>query len=271
LPEERREIRYNSCELWYEMADDRRTTEELFFASLEGNYDDEVAWDAVRVLRMRGTPEVFAAAVRFCRSAVPLERARGLDVLAQLGASLPNSDRPHRDESIAIAIDGLSDPAQRVIESAAWALAHLGGDTAVSALIPMRSDPDPDVRWAVANGLNGTERADAITTLIELMDDPNDNVRDWATFALGTQCSVDSPEIRQSLRKRLDDSYEEARAEAIWGLVLRKDSHGIEILIDRLRDDPWPGDQWAAADVLEVSHDTPVEKLRSGLQKLLPD
>jgi HEAT repeat protein len=253
-------------------AEDSRTTEDLFQASLQGDYDDEGAWDAVHVLRIRGTDEVFRLAVHYTQSADALERARGLDVLAQLGAGRPTNERPHVDASVTIAIESLQDFDPLVVNSAAWALAHLGGDGAVSALIPMRTNPDPDIRWAVANGLNGSERPDAISAIIELMDDPDDNVRDWATFALGTQCDVDSETIREALRKRLDDQYDKARDEALWGLAQRKDEQGLKMLIERLDADHWiAGDEMAAAETLNAPPDTPVEQLLDGLRKLLGD
>ena len=244
-------------------ADDTRTTEELFQASLQGDYEDEAAWDAVGALRLRKTEEVFQWAVRYCESAIPLERARGLDVLAQLGM--------HPDQCVAIAIEHLRDPEARVVDSAAWALAHLRGDAAISALIQMRQYSDPDVRWAVANGLHGSERPDAIATLIELMEDGDDNVRDWATFGLG-QGEVDSPEIRDALRKRLNDSYEDARAEGIWGLARRRDERGLRMLIEDLGDpEHGRGHEAAAADTLGLPSDTPAEQLCDGLRKLLAD
>jgi HEAT repeat protein len=250
--------------------DDSRTAQELFQVALQGDYDDEEAWDAVRFLRLRGTEEIFQLAVQYTRSSVPLERARGLDVLAQLGARERDEDRPHTDERVAIAIENLQHPDPLVVQSAAWALAHLGGDSAVSSLIPMRTNSDPDTRWAVANGLNGSERQDAIATLIELMDDSDDNVRDWATFALGTQCDVDLPEIREALRKRLGDPYKNARDEAVWGLAQHKDPHGIQLLIDRLSAHEWmAGDEMAAAKALDMQLDTQTEELVAGLQKLL--
>ncbi len=247
-----------------------RTTDDLFQASLQGDYEDEAAWDAVAALRLRGTDDVFQLAVKYAESAEPRERARGLNVLGQLGAGRPISERPHFDDCVAIAIDHLHDSDSLVVNSAAWALAHLCDDRAISALIPMRNNPDADVRWAVANGLNGSERPDAITTIIELMDDSDDNVRDWATFALGTQCSVNSPEILNALRKRLFDSYEMARNEAVWGLAQHKDLAGLKMLIERLSADEWmAGDEMAAAETLDVRHDTPPEELLAGLQKLL--
>lgn len=249
--------------------DEQRTNEELFQAGLQGDYEDEAAWDAVRALRRQNTDEVFKLAVHYCQSTVSLERARGLDVLAQLGAGKPLSERPHFDECVAIAVEHLRDEDAAVVHSAAWALSHLASDLAVSALIEMRHNSDTDVRWAVAHGMQGSQREDAIATLIELMDDAEDNVRDWATFGLGMQCDVDTPEIRAALRKRLSDAYEEARNEAIWGLARRKDELGLGLLLARLDSDHWSGDEMAAEDILGLTSDASVEDLREGLRKLL--
>jgi HEAT repeat protein len=71
------------------------TANELFLTSFEGDYDDEIAWNAVRSLRQLGTEEVFQLAAAYCRSDSPKRRARALDVLAQLGARKELSERPH--------------------------------------------------------------------------------------------------------------------------------------------------------------------------------
>jgi HEAT repeat protein len=102
------------------------------------------------------------------------------------------------------------------------------------------------------------------------MDDVDDEVREWATFELGTQCDVDTPEIRAALRKRLSDGYEEARNEAIWGVARRNDEQGLGLLLARLDSDHWSGDEMAAEDILGLKSDVPVEELRHGLRKLLP-
>ncbi len=117
--------------------------------------------------------------------------------------------------------------------------------------------------------MEGSQRGDAIATLIELMDDAEDNVRDWATFELGTQCEVDTPAIRDALRKRLTDSYEEARSEAIWGLARRKDEQGLGLLLKRLDSEHWSGDEMAAEDILGLTSDASVEEMTEGLMKLL--
>lgn len=252
---------------------------ELFSASFEGDYEDEQPWEAVGVLRLLNSDEVFQLAVAYCRSEIPIHRARALDVLGQLGTGKPISERPHFSESVAIAIAHLRDVDPLVVRTAAWALAHLNDSISVTALIEFRKHPDPDVRQAVAVGMGNTQRSEAITTLIELMEDDNDEVRNWATFELGMAYvdngsgrlgDLDSSEIRDAFRKRLNDSFSEVRSEAIWGLARRKDRDGLRRLLELLgSEDRVNGDEMTAAEVLEREYHTPVEDLRKGLQSLI--
>jgi HEAT repeat protein len=215
---------------------DLRSISELFTAALAGVYEDEEAWDAVATLRMRGTEDVYEAAVQLCSSDDAKSRARGLDVLGQLGAGKPDAERPHLHDCVSRAIRHLSDPDPTVVCSAAWALAHLTTKAAAAALIPLTRHEDQRVRHAVAVALYGDQCASpgAVPAVLELMQDPSNEVRDWATFALGQSVAVDSPEIRQALRSRLQDSYANARGEAMWGLALRKDRFGLTMLLERL-------------------------------------
>lgn len=260
-------------------ADTVKAAGELFLDSFKGEYDDDAPWDAVRVLRHSNTEEVFQLAAAYSSSEIPKHRARALDVLAQLGAGKPLSERPHFEECVSIALAHLGDEDPLVIRSAAWALSHLNDSRAVAALIEMRKCPDSDVRWAVACGMANCDRPEAVRTLVELMEDSNDEVRNWSTFGLGqayvTDGSgrlgiLDSTEIRDALRKRLNDSFSDVRAEAIWGLAQRRDREGLRLLLERFDSDRWVrGDEMAAVEVLELAYDTPVEDLRRGLRNLL--
>jgi HEAT repeat protein len=215
-----------------------KTTEELFTSALEGGYDDDAPWEAVSVLRQRGTLEVFEAAKRYCESENPKARARGLNVLAQLGAGKPEAERPFMPESVSIAIGHLRDADPDTVSSAAWALSHLGTQPGVAALIGLRSHPSPDVRQAVACCIDLRSHPEGVSILIQLTEDADEVVRDWATFALGSGDVIqggvwsypDSPEIRTALRNRLEDTYEEARREAVWGLALRREPYWIEVV-----------------------------------------
>jgi len=246
-----------------------KTAEELFLDTFQGDYDDDAPWSAVTELRRRNSPDVFKLAINYSRSWVPLERARALDVLAQMDADKPPAERSHLDQSVALAEESLRDNDPVVVRSAAWALSHLGNDRAISALILLRDHPDPDVRWAVAHGVVGTGSDDAIHTLVGLTKDSDDRVRDWATFGLGTQRNEDSLEIRNALHDRLNDTFEDARSEAIWGLARRKDEKGLRILLDRLEADHCAGDEMAAAEILGVDYETPAKNLSVGLRSLL--
>ena len=255
-----------------------KSSDALFAATLEGEYDDDDAWEAVTVLRLRGTEEVFQLAKRYCGSDNPKARARGLSVLAQLGAGKPETERPFLDESVSIAISHLKDASANAVSSAAWALSHLGTEPAVTALIDLQEHSDPDVRQAVACCSDLRKRAGWVPILLALMEDENEVVRDWATFGLGSgefleggvMHYADSPEIRAALRRRVEDSYEEARREAIWGLAKRRDPLGLKLLLDHLESESWwKGDEDAAQEVLSVKTDTPVEELRQGLRRLL--
>jgi HEAT repeat protein len=252
------------------LLNDPRPTFELFAETLAGDYDDDRPWDAVRVLRWRGTVEVFEAAAEHCRSDDAKARARGLDVLAQLGAGKPDAERPHLHDSVSLAITRLNDPDPLVVHSAAWALAHLRTPDAIAALIPMRHHEDPSVRHAVAFALMGSGSSEAVHTLLGLMEDANDEVRDWATFSLGQTPGADSPEIRQALRLRLEDPCPAVRCEAIWGLALRKDELGLTLLLQRLEsEDCVSGDEMAAQETLDVDSGTPPTELCAALRNLL--
>lgn len=74
----------------------------LFAETLLGGYDDDKPWDAVQSLRQIGTQEVFNKAAVWTESVEPLERARGLDVIAQLGktAEHPSNNFPQESYDI---------------------------------------------------------------------------------------------------------------------------------------------------------------------------
>ena len=254
------------------------STPALFAVTLEGEYEDDLAWEAVSVLRTRGTAAVFEWAKRYCESDDPKARARGLSILAQLGAGKPDAERPFMDESVSIAIRHLHDSNPEVVSSAAWALSHLGTNDAVTALIELPKHADPEVRQAVACCFGLMKRPEWAPILLGLMEDESEVVRDWATFELGSGALVaadqmhyaDSAEIREALRRRTQDSYEDARREAIWGLAKRKDHQGLTLLLEQLESDSWwSGDEDAAQEILSVNRDTPVEELRQGLRRLL--
>ena len=107
----------------------------------------------------------------------------------------------------------------QVLNSIAVALGHRRDPQAIEPLIHFKSHPDAFVRLGVVHGLRDHEHALAIQTLLDLSTDLDTDVRDWATFGLGSLIDVDTPAICAALLARLRDEDGDTRGEAMVGLA----------------------------------------------------
>ncbi|MHB1456338.1 MAG: HEAT repeat domain-containing protein [Armatimonadota bacterium] len=212
----------------------KKTTDELVKVALEQE-DFNDYWNAVMVLHLRGTLEVFDSARELYLSEDENKRVLGIDILGQLGSP----DRPFITESTEILLYMLSKETSPLILSA---IATAIGQSAnhdprfVQPLIRLKPHEDAELRKCAAFGLSGYEDPAAIEAVIELSSDPDRDVRDYAThFGLDNLCGPDTPEIRDALIKRLDDEDDEIRSEAILGLAHRKDERVIQPLIKEIK------------------------------------
>jgi HEAT repeat protein len=214
--------------------------DDLFSQTLRGDYDADLPWDAVRSLSKIGSREVFNRAAAWCGSQNPLERARGVDVLAQLGKTSEHPETAYAAESFpVVSTVALSETDPRPLSSAIHALGHIANPLAIPLLTMHQNHPDPDVRFAVACALgNFADNPVAATTLIEMTRDVDDDVRNWATFAIGTLTRLNSPELRDALIAGLSDPYEDVREEAIAGLARFKDKRVLPALLSALEESP---------------------------------
>jgi HEAT repeat protein len=95
----------------------------------------------------------------------------------------------------------------------------------------------------VVHGLSGQDDERAIAVLIKLSADDRPQVRNWATFGLGTLIEVDTPAIRSALYQRFitedveADETAEIYGEALVGLAHRKDDRILPRLIEELMSD----------------------------------
>jgi HEAT repeat protein len=214
----------------------REQMDEIFAQTLTGDYDDESPWEAIRTLRGIASREVFDCAVEWCTSDNPLKRARGADVLAQLGRTFEHPSNSFPEEcfsAVSALVQREKEPVP--LNSASSALGHIGNPQAIPLVVEHRFHPNADVRFGVAfalgNFANDSRAADALVTL---MQDADDDVRDWATFGLGVQGDRDSEEIRDALFQRLTDPHRDVREEALAGLAKRKDQRALPTLISAL-------------------------------------
>lgn len=196
----------------------------------EARESDE-RWALVCELHRRGGRPAFEQGVAWCGSLDPLLRCLGADVLGQLGFV---DKYPFADEATPTLVALLDDAEVGVVSAALVALGHLGtGDcAAICALVAHDSE---DVRHAVAYCLGTRDEPVARHTLIILSGDSDPDVRNWATFGLGTLSDVDSEEIRLALVAGLSDADSDVRGEAMRGLALRRDARAEEAILHELR------------------------------------
>jgi HEAT repeat protein len=112
----------------------------LFSETLVGDYDDDAPWEAVHALRRTGSREVFDFASKWCSSPDPFSRARGVDVLAQLGKTADHPTNSFPEEAYAIIAGLLNDEEDvRALNSEISALGHLDNPAAVPLVARYRS------------------------------------------------------------------------------------------------------------------------------------
>jgi HEAT repeat protein len=215
-----------------EKANDPRSTEELLKIAVS-DFGSDDAWSAIGVMHSRGSGKEFEAAKKLCFSSNSSERQVGAHILGQLGWG----KKTFLEESVSILITLLKDSEEGVIVSAASALGHRGSEKSIPHLLKLKNHSNPDIRLGVVHGLTAQEDKDAVDALIELSTDSEQDVRNWATFALGSILEADTAQIRNALFDRIADENPEIRGEAFIGLAARKDERVIKPLINELKGD----------------------------------
>jgi HEAT repeat protein len=181
----------------------------MFARTLIGDYDSGAPWEGVRALRMLGNRDGFDRAAAWCASQEPLRRARGADVLAQIGRTAEHHSNNFPDESFAVVSAMLTRETEALpLLAAIHALGHIGDPRAIRLVVQYRSHADADVRFAVACALgNFANDSLGAESLIQLTNDMDADVRDWATFGIGSLSKLDTPELREALVRNLDDPF----------------------------------------------------------------
>jgi HEAT repeat protein len=195
-------------------------------------------WRAIVELQMRGSPQTLELARSLSGSASWRRRGRGLYIASQLRQPQRGVDfgsvEYAREETQALMLAGLHDPHDEVVRAAVSGLGHRPHSDALPELLRLSMHRNELLRWNVAVSLGHYPEPAAIDALLRLASDPDDDVRNWATFGLGSLQEADTPEIRELLCKNLQDRDDEVRGEALVGLSERSDPRAIAYLAEHL-------------------------------------
>lgn len=116
---------------------DRRSTSTLVNIAIS-RFETKKAWDAIHILHLRATREIFEVARRLCTSPIAKEREVGLNILAQIGGGKP----VFLKQSVSLLIERLQDRSVRVVSAAGAGLGHRDDPRAIPHLIALKNHPN---------------------------------------------------------------------------------------------------------------------------------
>ena len=202
--------------------------------------DDDARAGQVAALHTVGDERVCAKALELVAGESARERILGADILGQLGSP---AARPFLEQTLATLLDLCArEQAPEVLSAVVVAFGHLAAERALPCVLGFVGHEDPGLRQSVAFALPSLidegKPADGrgIEALAALTDDPDDDVRDWATFGLGSQLQADTPQVRDALSDRLEDETPDVAGEALVGLARRADPRAGDAVRHRLID-----------------------------------
>lgn len=218
----------------------RRPTHRLVRIALR-SWDTDRSWSAITELHMRGSPAVLERVRRLSRSSNWRRRALGMRIASQLRQRRRDAEfgsvEYEKEATQQLLLAGLRDAREAVVEAAVAGLSHRPHAAALAELVRLAEHRSAGLRWAVAVALGRYDEPEAIQALLRLARDTDDDVRDWATFGLGTMHDVDTPEVRELLWCNLRDPDPDVRGEALVGLAERGDRRAVAHLTGLLGED----------------------------------
>lgn len=221
--------------------------------SASSDDDHDAVWSML--IAVGDDPAALEAAVGHLHSKDSAVRATACDLVRVICERHEDA----RERAVAALLELVGQESDvEVLSSGVRALGATATDRAIPALLAQARSASEEVRLAVAVALPACSVESAppavVTALIELTDDRDDDVRNWATFALGRQLEVDSAALRDALWERVSDESPDVREEAIAGLARRRDRRSLPLVAQLLDSGDVPS--WlfdAAASLADAS------------------
>jgi HEAT repeat protein len=212
------------------------TALEIRIQAALASLDQDCRWELIAGVATECPDDVVEACRRLLAGDSAPARTLGADILGRLSAADPEA-RPAVLAVLIHKLDAERDPA--VLASIVAALGHTGDAEPLARIVRLAEHRDPAVRLAVAFAIATISPQplghEARHALIKLSGDSETEVRDWSTFGLGTLSSDDGPDVRAALLARAGDKNRATRAEALFGLAVRRDPRAVPHLINALQ------------------------------------
>lgn len=230
--------------------------------ALKPSEDPDAYWAAVREVRARDSALVWAALAPLATSPDPALRALVPDVSRAVEALAEQSVDVFR-EMLATEEDA------GVLDAIAGAFTELKHPAVVELLLPLTRHELPELRLTAMQGLfQAAEQV--MDRFIELTSDADEEVRNWALFALSTLLEVrpqHANALREVFARALNDTASEAKAEAALGLARCLDRRALDPIVTGLRSKT-PMEPYKDAAQFLIAKGIGADVLRRALSKI---
>ncbi|GAA1742327.1 ankyrin repeat domain-containing protein [Nonomuraea bangladeshensis] len=191
--------------------------------------DAETWWIVADTLAKRADDDTYEALARLCVSEDAREREFGVDAIAQFGFA--DGEKPYLERTLPLLLKMVTTEGNgQVLRSVLAALGHQGDPRALPAVLDIIGRPEHKRTMtdpiALADVLP-PDHEEGLALLIEMSEDDDAEVRDWATSGLAG-LDADTPRIREALAARLGDADLRTVAEATRGLAVRGDDRAAQ-------------------------------------------
>ena len=213
-----------------------QTLEALVEAALAMDHEGDERWEIVTEIHSRGTRDTLEILLKLASRPDGDAKLLACDSLSQLGYPQRDEDGhfPFSKETVPVFLSLLKSSDDRLVSGATTALGHEGLDGLVHEVQPLVDHPSSRVRFSLAFTLGGRYDNASVDMLVVLSSDRDNDVRNWATFGLGTQSHRADEVVLEALRQRMYDPHEETRGEALAGLAAKGDPMGKQAVLHEL-------------------------------------
>ncbi len=140
--------------------------------------DENIFMEYMHILRLRGNKEVFQLTKKLAYSKDNIYREIAASILSQFGYKT----KLHKGESVHLLGKLLNDKNEDVVATAIYGFGHKKCTRYADKLASCISYQSLQIKEALSFTLGGYADSKSVDTIIQLMTDKNDDVRDWLHF-----------------------------------------------------------------------------------------